>query len=152
MCALPSLWPSNPTSRWFINLVNNASNLDFQNNGYTVFGQISSTDMAVIDAIAAIPQYKFFVFGPPEPADLPLLNYSDSDYDDNKPLVADNLITIESMVVVDNRTNTVSGLTLVPTTNTGGSGGSGGDSGSSGGSFGWLLLPLSLLALRRRRG
>ena len=147
--------PNSATNQWFINLVNNASNLDFQNSGYTVFGQISSTDMAVIDAIAAIPQYKFFVFGPPEPADLPLLNYSDSDYDDNKPLVADNLITIESMVVVDNRTNTVSGLTLVPTTNTGGSGGSGGDSGSSGGSggsFGWLLLPLSLLALRRRRG
>lgn len=147
--------PNSATNQWFINLVNNASNLDFQNSGYTVFGQISSTDMAVIDAIAAIPQYKFFVFGPPEPADLPLLNYSDSDYDDNKPLVADNLITIESMVVVDNRTNTVAGLTLVPTTNTGGSGGSGddsGSSGSSGGSFGWLLLPLSLLALRRRRG
>lgn len=139
--------PNSATNQWFINLRNNASNLDFQNNGFTVFGQISSTDMDVIDAIAGLPRYNFTGL-----SNVPLRNYSSSDRDDNKPLVLDNFVVVESVVVVDNRTNTVSGLTLVPTTNTGGSGGSGGDSGSSGGSFGWLLLPLSLLALRRRRG
>lgn len=137
--------PNSATNQWFINLKNNASNLDFQNSGYTVFGQISSTDMDVIDAIAALPQFNF-----PGIEGLPLRNYSSSDRDDNKPLVADNFIVIESVVVVDNRTNTISGLTLVPTTNTGGSGGGDGGSDSSGGSFGWFLLPLSLLALRRR--
>ena len=143
--------PNSATNQWFINLSNNASNLDFQNSGFTVFGQISAADMEVIDAIVAVPQYDFFVFNSTSKTKLPVRNYSASDYDDNKPLVADNLITIESIVVVDERPNTVAGLTLVPTTNTGGSDG-GSDGGSSGGSFGWFLLPLSLLALRRRRG
>ncbi|MGP9802747.1 peptidylprolyl isomerase [Rheinheimera sp. NSM] len=140
--------PNSATNQWFINLKNNASNLDFQNSGFTVFGQISSSDMDVIDAIASLPQYDFFAFSSTEKDELPLRNYSDSDYDDNKPLVADNFVVIESVVVVDNRTNTISGLTLVPTTN---SGSAGGDESSSGGSFGWFLLPLGLLAFRQRR-
>lgn len=133
--------PNSATNQWFINLANNAANLDVQNSGFTVFGQISSADMAVVDAIAALPRFNFTGI-----SNLPLRNYSNADRDDNKPLVADNLVVIESMVVVDARVNTVAGLTLVPNNvpppaNT--------DS-SSGGSFGWFLLPLGLLAFRRR--
>jgi len=51
--------PNSATNQWFINLANNAANLDVQNSGFTVFGQISSTDMAVIDAIAALPRFNF---------------------------------------------------------------------------------------------
>ncbi len=135
--------PNSATNQWFINLANNAGNLDFQNSGFTVFGQISSADMAVVDAIAALPRFSFNGI-----SNLPLRNYTTSDRDDNKPLVADNFIVIESVVVVDARVDTVAGLTLVPTTNQGSSD----DSSSSGGSTGWLwLLPLSLLALRRRK-
>ncbi|MEH8017216.1 peptidylprolyl isomerase [Rheinheimera muenzenbergensis] len=135
--------PNSATNQWFINLSNNASNLDFQNSGFTVFGQISSSDMSVADAIAALPRFSFNGL-----TNLPLRNYSNSDRDDNKPLVADNLVTIESIVVVDARPNTVAGLTQTPTTNTGAAGGSD----SSGGSGGWLwLLPLSVLLLRRRK-
>lgn len=137
--------PNSATNQWFINLKNNASNLDFQNSGFTVFGQISSNDMAVIDAIAALPRYNFNGI-----TNLPLRNYSSSDRDDNKPLVAENFVVVESVVVVDNRIDTVSGLTLVPTTNTGNSGGN--DDSSSGGSTCWLsLLSLGLLALRRKK-
>jgi peptidyl-prolyl cis-trans isomerase A (cyclophilin A) len=132
--------PDSATNQWFINLANNAANLDAQNSGFTVFGQISSTDMAVIDAIAALPRYNFNGI-----TDLPLRNYSNSDRDDNKPLVAANFVTIESVVVVDARVNTVSGLTLVPNATPAAA-----DDGSSGGSFGWFLLPLALLSLRRR--
>lgn len=136
--------PNSATNQWFVNLANNAANLDVQNGGFTVFGQISSTDMAVVDAIAALPRFSF-----PGITELPLLNYTTSDRDDNKALVADNLITIESIVVVDPRVNTVAGLTLVPNTSPPPTSG---DDSSSGGSFGWLALwPFSLLLLRRRR-
>jgi cyclophilin family peptidyl-prolyl cis-trans isomerase len=47
--------PNSATSQWFINLANNASILDGQNGGFTVFGQIAPESMAVVDAIAALP-------------------------------------------------------------------------------------------------
>ena len=130
------------TNQWFVNLSNNASNLDFQNSGFTVFGQISSTDMAVVDAIAALPRFSFNGL-----TNLPLRQYSADDFSDNKPLVADNFVVIESVVVVDARPDTVAGLSLVPTTN---KGAVGGDE-SSGGSLGWFSLLASALLLRRRK-
>lgn len=47
--------PNSATTEWFVNLANNASNLDNQNGGFTVFGKINDAGMAVIDAIAAKP-------------------------------------------------------------------------------------------------
>ncbi len=47
--------PNSATSQWFINLADNASNLDNQNGGFTVFGEVSAGSMAVVDAIAALP-------------------------------------------------------------------------------------------------
>ena len=135
--------PNSATSQWFINLSNNAANLDFQNSGFAVFGHISSADMSVADAIAALPRFNFNGI-----SDLPLRNYSADDRNDNKPLVADNFVVIESMVVVDARVDTVAGQTLVPTTNSGASN----NDDSSGGSFNWLwLLSLGLLKLARRK-
>ena len=128
------------TNQWFINLANNSANLDLQNSGFTVFGQISSADMAVVDAIAALPRYNFNGI-----SDLPLVNYSNTDRDDNKPLVSDNLVTIESVVVVDARQNTVAGLTLVPTTAPAAS------DDSSGGSVSWWWLLLSILMYHRKK-
>lgn len=130
--------PNSATNQWFINLADNAENLDRQNSGFTVFGQISGAGMEVIDAIAKLPRYNFNGI-----SDLPLRDYSNTDRDNNKPLATANFVTIESVVVVDPRANTAAGLTLAPNI--------GPAPESSGGSFGWLLLPLSLLALRRRK-
>ncbi len=47
--------PNSATSEWFINLANNSANLDIQNGGFTVFGQVTPASMAVVDAIAALP-------------------------------------------------------------------------------------------------
>ena len=49
--------PDSATSQWFVNLADNSANLDGQNGGFTVFGQILGNGMDVIDAIAALPQY-----------------------------------------------------------------------------------------------
>lgn len=47
--------PNSATSQWFINLADNSANLDNQNGGFTVFGEVSAGSMAVVDAIAALP-------------------------------------------------------------------------------------------------
>jgi cyclophilin family peptidyl-prolyl cis-trans isomerase len=47
--------PNSATSQFFVNLKNNAANLDAQNGGFTVFGRVSNPTMAVINGIAALP-------------------------------------------------------------------------------------------------
>jgi cyclophilin family peptidyl-prolyl cis-trans isomerase len=46
--------PDSATNQFFINLGNNAANLDNQNGGFTVFARVVAEDMAVVDAIAAL--------------------------------------------------------------------------------------------------
>ena len=46
--------PNSATSQWFINLGNNAANLDSQNGGFTVFGQVIGDGMQIVDAISAL--------------------------------------------------------------------------------------------------
>ncbi len=44
------------TSEWFFSLADNSANLDYQNGGFTVFGEVQSSGMTVVDAIAALPR------------------------------------------------------------------------------------------------
>lgn len=48
--------PDTATSEWFVNLANNASNLDNQNGGFTVFARVTTPGMQVADRIAALPR------------------------------------------------------------------------------------------------
>lgn len=46
--------PDSATSEWFFNLADNSANLDAQNGGFTVFGEVIGDSMDVVDAIAAL--------------------------------------------------------------------------------------------------
>jgi len=48
--------PDSATSEWFVNLGNNAANLDTQNGGFTVFGRVTAPSMATVEKIAALPK------------------------------------------------------------------------------------------------
>ncbi len=83
--------PDTATNQWFINLANNAANLDNQNGGFTVFARVLGTGMVVADAVAAVP-----VYNAGSPFDqLPLRNYNTA----NQVVVA-NLISLTSVRVV----------------------------------------------------
>ena len=48
--------PNSATSQFFFNLADNSSNLDNQNGGFTVFGEIvGSSDQSVLNTLAAAP-------------------------------------------------------------------------------------------------
>jgi len=51
--------PNSATSQWFINLADNSANLDSQNGGFTVFGQVTEAGMVVMDSIAAMQTKNF---------------------------------------------------------------------------------------------
>ena len=48
--------PNSATNQWFFNLGDNSANLDNQNGGFTVFGEVlTEDDLAPVDAIASLP-------------------------------------------------------------------------------------------------
>ena len=64
--------PDSATCEWFVNLANNAANLDAQNGGFTVFGRVTASGMAVADKIAALK-----VVNAQSPyTDLPVVNFT----------------------------------------------------------------------------
>jgi peptidyl-prolyl cis-trans isomerase A (cyclophilin A) len=143
MAKIPDL-PNSATSEWFINVSNNSGNLDIQNAGFTVFGQVVGDGMQVVDAIANLSRLSAGGFN-----ELPIRNYTQTDVDNETPITDDNLIVISDIVVTNSATDTAADLnpelnTLINAPN------SGGGSGSGGGAMGPLLL-LTLLCLRRKR-
>jgi cyclophilin family peptidyl-prolyl cis-trans isomerase len=55
--------PDSATSGWFVNLADNSENLDDQNGGFTVFGEVVGDGMEVVDAIGALPIYNLGLQG-----------------------------------------------------------------------------------------
>ncbi len=75
--------PNSATSQWFINVGNNASNLDGRNGGFTIFARVIGDGMAVVDAINQLPR----VNAGGAFTDLPVI-----DFPGNVALTTDNLV------------------------------------------------------------
>ncbi len=136
--------PDSATSQFFFNLVNNATGLDDNNGGFTVFGQVIGDGMDVVDAIAALPRFNF---GAPINT-LPLINYVADD-----PLDDTNLVIVNTVMVSNTEVDTAAGLTRPANTlvNSNNGGGNAGGGGGGGGSFGLFSLFGLLLVQARRR-
>ena len=124
------------TSGWFINLDNNSENLDVQNGGFTVFGEVIGDGMQVIDAIAALGRMNAGgAF-----SELPIRDYTQSDLDNNEPITDEHLVVIVDVIVKDSTVDSAAGLNPKANTLINGSG-SNNDSGGSGvGSISCMLL------------
>lgn len=81
--------PNSATNQWFFNLADNSANLDNQNGGFTVFGQVAdSQSLAVMDAIAALP-----ITNAGSPFDsLPVINYTAG-----SAITDSNLVTLSAV-------------------------------------------------------
>lgn len=129
--------PNSATDQWFFNLKNNSSNLDQQNGGFTVFGQVIGDGMNVVESIANQSLCQ----------DIPMINYSDDNCNSLATPGIENFVSINQIVIVDSSEVTDANLSPVKNTSLTPSE----DSSSSGGSFIWLslfgLLPLTIRKL-----
>jgi peptidyl-prolyl cis-trans isomerase A (cyclophilin A) len=101
--------PNSATIQWFVNLENNASNLDRQNSGFTVFGTVQGTGMSILDSIESL-----YVPGSGAFAGAPLRNYSATDLANNVPVTAANLVTIERISIINDSPTTAANLNPAP--------------------------------------
>lgn len=134
------------TNQWFINLADNSSNLDLQNSGFSVFGQVTGSGMEIVDAIAALPNQ---LLTDPNFRSVPLRNYTAADATAKVPVTAANMVLIESITVINTDVNSASALQPKPNTliaNPPKDSGS-----SSGGSLGWVSLIAGLVLSAGRR-
>ncbi|MFO0865138.1 MAG: peptidylprolyl isomerase [Gemmataceae bacterium] len=92
--------PNSATSQFFINLGNNASNLDSQNGGFTVFGKLQgAVDQAIVSSIASITPVDKGSGDPNDPfASFPLKNYSGSNFPTDA--TAANFVLVNDVVII----------------------------------------------------
>ena len=141
--------PNSATSQWFINLSDNSGNLDTQNGGFTVFGEVTGTGMTVVDTLAALPTFAF-----ESPLnELPLRNFTDADYNAQVPVDNTHLIIVTAISVIDTTADSAGAAGLNPTLNTSGSTNDAPvvDSGGGGGGSLGLLTLLCLFAFGRKQ-
>ena len=136
------------TSQWFFNLSNNAANLDGQNGGFTVFGEVVGDGMDVVDAIAALPVFNFAG----ATSEIPLRDYTATDFNNGVPVDETNLVIINAIIVSDSTVDSAAGLNPPLTTNQPNPPGNGGGGGGGGGAFGFLSLLGLLLAVPHLAG
>jgi peptidyl-prolyl cis-trans isomerase A (cyclophilin A) len=82
--------PNSGTNQWFFNLEDNSENLDHQNGGFTVFGQVlSEADLQPLEAIANLP----IVNGGGAFETVPIT-------DTSEPINTDDLVFLEQVTLV----------------------------------------------------
>jgi len=103
--------PNSATNQWFVNLGDNSANLDNQNGGFTVFGQVIGKGMTLIDAVNSLPTYD-------------VSNYFSNSAFTEVPLVNNGsaFVTVKSAAVVlppTSSTGSLSGFVYVDTNHNG---------------------------------
>ncbi|MDH5629119.1 MAG: peptidylprolyl isomerase, partial [Gammaproteobacteria bacterium] len=84
--------PNSATNQWFFNLADNSNNLDFQNEGFTVFGEVTASGMDIVDQIAALPKYNLGG----ALTSIPLQNYDGNSIPD-----ATNFALVTNIYIID---------------------------------------------------
>lgn len=148
--ARPPTGVNSATNQWFINLSDNTTTLDGQD--FAVFGEVVGNGMDVVDSIAALPT---FAFASPF-NEIPLANYSNTDFNNNVPVDDTHLIIFSAVIVSDATVDSAGAAGLNPapntTTNTPPTTPPPTSGGGGGGSIGisWLFGALLLILSRRR--
>ncbi|WP_371195104.1 peptidylprolyl isomerase [Glaciecola sp. SC05] len=144
--------PNSATSQFFVNLGNNSSNLDLQNGGFTVFGQVLGDGMDVVDAIAALSIFSFsFSNDQPSFPEIPLRDYTTADQQNGVIPDESNLVIITDIVVIDPAVVTNPNLNPAPNTLINAPSAPPSSSGGGGSLNVFLLLGLAAIASFRRR-
>lgn len=86
--------PNSASTEWFINLADNSQNLDNQNGGFTVFGQVIGDGMTVAQTIGNLPTLGSYGASGTY-ADLPVVNYQSGGN-----IEAGNLVLVPTVSVV----------------------------------------------------
>jgi uncharacterized protein (TIGR03437 family) len=87
--------PNSATNQWFFNLGDNTANLNNQNGGFTVFGQIrSQAGLAIMDRLAAVSVPNPHPLASPFDA-MPLRNYSSGDIKEENLLIVQSIREVE---------------------------------------------------------
>src|SRR5207245_507560 len=86
--------PNSATSQWYFNEVDNSSNLDSTNGGFTVFGRVADdASLAVMDKISNEPVYDASGTFGADFSNLPLVHYTGT-------LTSQNLVLITAILIV----------------------------------------------------
>ena len=132
--------PNSATDQWFFNLANNASNLDLQNGGFTVFGQVIGDGMTVVERIAGLDLCQ----------DIPMTEYSSLNCSEQTTPGIENFVVINQITIIDSSEVTDADLSPVKNTLITEPEPQPADNSSGGGTFAWLsLLLISILTLRK---
>jgi len=138
--------PDSATNQWFFNMRNNSANLDVQNGGFTVFGQVIE-GQDVLDKIGALITCDNFA-GNTAYDDVPVTYTNADNCTDGTVAGFEDLVSITTIDITDSTEDTASNLSPVkntlitrkPTDE------------SSGGALAWLALAgLGFAAMRRKR-
>ncbi|MFD2165477.1 peptidylprolyl isomerase [Thalassotalea euphylliae] len=140
--------PNSATSQWFFNINDNSANLDIQNGGFTVFGQVIEEDMAILEEIEALSRC-VNSFGA-----TPMVDFTNDQCSSGETPTYDNFVTISRIDIIDATEVTDTDLPKTPNTlinqptdgDTDNNNSSGG-----GGSLFWLTLLTGLGLLRRQK-